>query len=59
MPEKLPVLDVPMEKLAGMSYQDLAYEVMSRFLTDYTEEELRGCIARLTMKNLIRRRLLL
>ncbi len=46
VPEKLPVLDVPMEKLAGMSYQDLAYEVMSRFLTDYTEEELRGCIAR-------------
>ena len=27
-----------------MSYQDLAYEVMSRFLTDYTEEELRHCI---------------
>ena len=46
VPEKLPVLDVPMEKLSQMSYQELAYEVMSRFLTDYTEEELRGCIAR-------------
>ncbi len=46
VPEKLPVLDVPMEQLAGMNYQELAYEVMSRFLTDYTEEELKGCIAR-------------
>ena len=46
VPERMPSLDVPMEKLAGMSYQELAYEVMSRFLTDYTEEELKGCIAR-------------
>ena len=44
VPEKIPTLDVPLEKLAEMSYQDLAYEVMSRFLTDYTEEELRHCI---------------
>lgn len=44
VPEELPKLEVPLERLAGMSYQDLAYEVMSRFLTDYTEEELRHCI---------------
>ena len=44
VPESIPTLDVPLEKLAEMSYQDLAYEVMSRFLTDYTEEELRHCI---------------
>ena len=46
VPEKLPKLDISLEELAGMSYQEVAYQVMSRFLTDYTEEELRGCIAR-------------
>ena len=34
-----------MEKLAAMSYQEVAYEVMSRFLTDFTEDELKNCIA--------------
>ena len=28
-----------------MSYQEVAYEVMSRFLTDFTEDELKNCIA--------------
>ena len=28
-----------------MTYQETAYEVMSRFLTDFTEEELKNCIA--------------
>ena len=27
-----------------MTYQETAYEVMKLFLTDYTEEELKGCI---------------
>ena len=27
-----------------MTYQEIAYEVMSRFFTDFTEEELKGCI---------------
>ena len=44
MPEQIPTLDIPVEKLANMSYQEVAYEVMSRFLTDYTEEELKYCI---------------
>ena len=39
VPDQIPVLDVPMEQLAQMSYQEVAYEVMSRFLTDFTEEE--------------------
>lgn len=46
VPAKLPVLDVPMEKLAQMTYQETAYEVMRRFFTDFTEEELKTCIAR-------------
>ncbi|MCQ4871858.1 threonine synthase, partial [Blautia producta] len=46
VPTSIPRLDIPMEKLAEMTYQEIAYEVMSRFLTDFTEEELKACIAR-------------
>ncbi len=45
VPEEIPALDVSMEKLAGMTYQETAYEVMKLFLTDFTEEELKRCIA--------------
>ena len=44
VPESIPQLDVPMDKLAQMTYQETAYEVMSRFLTDFTEDELKNCI---------------
>ncbi len=44
MPDFIPRLDVPVAKLAGMTYQQVAYEVMKLFLTDYTEEELKYCI---------------
>ena len=44
VPERIPQLDVPMDKLAQMTYQETAYEVMSRFLTDFTEDELKNCI---------------
>ena len=44
VPEQIPVLDVPVEELAEMTYQETAYEVMKLFLTDYTEEELKKCI---------------
>ena len=37
VPTEIPKLDVPVEKLAQMTYQETAYEVMSRFLTDFTE----------------------
>ena len=46
VPERIPQLDVPMDKLAQMAYQETAYEVMSRFLTDFTEEELKNCISK-------------
>ena len=45
MPAELPKLDKTLEQLAGMTYQETAYEVMKLFLTDYTEEELKTCIA--------------
>ncbi len=44
LPDRIPTLSVPFAELAKMRYQDLAYEVMKLFLTDYTEEELRYCI---------------
>ena len=40
VPERIPTLDVTMDELAGMTYQETAYAVMKQFLTDYTEEEL-------------------
>lgn len=44
VPTEIPVLDVDMDELAGMSYQETAYTVMKKFLTDFTEEELKHCI---------------
>ena len=44
VPTQIPALDVPMEELGKMSYQETAYEVMKRFLTDFTEEELKHWI---------------
>lgn len=46
VPTRIPALDIPVEELADMSYQEVAYQVMSRFFTDFTEEELRRCISR-------------
>ncbi len=44
VPETVPKLEVPLRDLTGASYQDVAYEVMKLFLTDFTEEELKDCI---------------
>lgn len=45
MPESIPAFDFDVKKLCGKSYQEIAYEVMKLYLTDYTEEELKECIA--------------
>ena len=44
VPEEIPTLDIPFEDLASMDYCEVAYEVMSRMLTDFTENELKYCI---------------
>ena len=46
VPESILALDVSIEELSKMSYQQVAYEVMKLFLTDFTEEELKNCINR-------------
>ncbi|MCI6887319.1 MAG: threonine synthase [Lachnospiraceae bacterium] len=45
MPTGIPKLDVSIEQLSKMTYQETAYEVMKLFLTDFTEEELKYCIS--------------
>lgn len=45
VPDRVPKLTLTMDQLSGMSYQETAYEVMKLFLTDFTEEELKNCIA--------------
>ena len=44
VPDHIPALDKSLKELAGMRYQEIAYEVMKLYLTDFTEEELKGCI---------------
>ena len=44
VPDHIPSLDLPLSSLASMDYRQVAYEVMSRFLTDFTPEELKYCI---------------
>ena len=46
VPDTIPALDVTLDELAKMSYQETAYAVMKQFLTDFTEEELKTCIER-------------
>lgn len=46
VPERIPVLDKTLEELSRMSYAEVAYEVMKLYLTDFTAEELKDCIAK-------------
>lgn len=46
VPDHIPVLECTMKDLAGQTYQEIAYQVMKLFLTDFTEEELKNCIDR-------------
>ena len=45
MPDKIPALDISPAKMVGMTYREIAYEVMKLYLTDFTEDELKSCIA--------------
>lgn len=44
VPNEIPKLDVTVEELSKMTYQETAYAVMKQFLTDFTEAELKDCI---------------
>ena len=45
VPDHIPELSLSMRELVDKSYQEIAYEVMRLFLTDFTEEELKSCIS--------------
>ena len=44
VPSELPKLNVDIDTLSKMTYQETAYAVMKEFLTDFTKEELEYCI---------------
>ena len=44
VPSGFPVIKRSMRELAGLTYKELALEILSLYLTDYTEEELKRCI---------------
>jgi threonine synthase len=46
VPASIPKLPVSLGELKEMTYQEIAYTVMKEFLTDFTEEELKSCIAK-------------
>ena len=45
VPDKFPKLDKSLEELGKLNYREVAYEVMKLFFTDFTEDELKSCIA--------------
>lgn len=44
VPTSIPKLETSISDLSKMTYQEVAYEVMKLFFTDFTEEELKECI---------------
>ena len=46
VPVSIPKLDISLEEISKMTYQETAYEVMKLFFTDFTEAELKTCIER-------------
>ncbi len=44
VPELIPQLNEKLEELVNCDYKELAYLILSKFLTDYTEQELKECI---------------
>ena len=43
VPDHIPALDKSLSELAGMSYQQVAYEVMKLFLTDFSGLKCKYC----------------
>lgn len=44
VPEAIPTLDKSLTDLVSLSYKELAFTILSKFLTDFTEAELKSCI---------------
>ena len=47
VPDEIPQVSMEfIKQLADLSYQERAASILGRFLTDYTQEELKGCVSR-------------
>ena len=46
VPTSIPSPDKSFADIAKLNYQETAYEVMKKFFTDFTEEELKNCITK-------------
>ena len=44
VPESIPALPLKPEEMKGMSYRQIAFEIMHAFFDDFTDEELRACV---------------
>jgi len=44
VPDSLPAIDLPFPNLAKMSFKELTYYILRKFLSDFNEDELRFCI---------------
>lgn len=44
VPSRIPKLNCELKDIVNLDYKELAYDVMSSFFTDFTEEELKTCI---------------
>lgn len=44
IPEQIPQIDKTLSELSKLNYQELAYEILKLYLTDFTEQELKYCI---------------
>ena len=44
VPDRIPKIKEELHLIKNLSYKEMAYFVMSKFLTDFTEEELKECI---------------
>lgn len=45
VPTEIPKMTTSLADLSRLNYQELAYEVMKHYFTDFTQEELKACIA--------------
>ena len=44
VPDRIPNIEENLHSIKNLSYKEMAYFVMSKFLTDFTEVELKECI---------------
>ena len=51
VPDHIPALDIALDRLPDMTYQELAYDVMKKFFDDFTEEELKHCVNAASFKS--------